>query len=163
MQCTHTATLALLLCACDFAAASESRHGARPSSEEHPAPTPILVPSVVSPRRSERAAARPAQPKVSEATTSVMRAGLASSDWMVRLATTEALGCFPSGAATTWLERQLADVEPDVRAAAITSLSYRPDARARSLLLSVQNDSTEELSLRVLAATAVTRPINPCE
>ncbi len=162
MQCTHAVTFALLLCACDFAAASESGHTSHPSSGQHLAPAPILVPSVASPGSSERTA-RPARAKVSEATTRVIHAGLASSDWMVRLATTEALGCFPSSAATTWLERRLADVEPDVRAAAITSLSYRPDARARSLLLSVQNDSTEELSLRVLAATAVTHPINPCE
>ena len=92
----------------------------------------------------------------------VLGDGLASEDWMTRLTATAALGCISGAEALSWLEHRLADVEEDVRATAIDSLAQREEPRALALLASVQNDTKEELSLRVLAAAALARPINPC-
>ena len=92
----------------------------------------------------------------------VLAEGLASVDWMTRLTATSAIACIPGGQALAWLEQRLADVEEDVRAEAIAGLARRPSPKARALLASVQDDDTEQLSLRVLAAGALARPINPC-
>tara|TARA_R110002073_G_scaffold164180_1_gene320348 strand:- start:2565 stop:2813 length:249 start_codon:yes stop_codon:yes gene_type:complete len=76
---------------------------------------------------------------------------------MTRLSAIEALDPVPDNLALPWLEQRLADVEPDVRAAAVSALGRREAPRALVLLLSVQNDASEELSIRVAAASAALR------
>lgn len=133
--------------------------------ETAPAPLPVRGAAMQSPRQDRSFAAPSAPASVSRATPEthqVVKAGLDSSDWMVRLSATSALGCLPGVPALNWLERQLADVEADVRAAAIEALRFRREPRALSLLVSVQDDTKEDLSLRVLAAAALSRPPSPC-
>ena len=101
--------------------------------------------------------------RLNENSLAVLDKGLGSKDWMVRLIATNALTCLPSSVALVRLEARLADVEPDVRAAAIQGLSSFRNQRAGALILSVQDDSTEELQLRVLAASATSRTFNNCK
>lgn len=136
----------------ETAAASAPRVVQQPARRER---------AFVAPTRRSRPAPAPAS-RATATTSTIIKGGLASANWMVRLTATSSLGCLPGSQALTWLERQLADVEPDVRAAAIESLRFRTEARALSLLVSVQDDDKEDLSLRVLAAAAVSRPITPC-
>jgi len=115
--------------------------------------------------------ARPQSPRrpavhrapLSAAAQQVFVEALTASDWMTRLAATQALGLLPGPQPLLWLEQRLADVEPDVRAAAVTQLALRCESRARALLLSVQDDESEELAIRVAAASGATHPRNPCQ
>ncbi len=127
-------------------------------------PSPVVatrpsspLPAVVVPRSPV-----PLRRSVGRDSLAVLEAAFASPDWMVRLSATQALRCVEHAAVVPWLEKRLADVEVDVRSAAVQSLHGRSQPHATALLRSVQNDTTEELSLRVLAATALIRPTTPC-
>ncbi len=146
-------SLSLALAACGDAEATDVSSAPRP---ERLAPLPPLRPVVV-----------PSTPRASASLSAegvaVLEAALASPDWMVRLTATQALLCLPHPSVVSWLEQRLGDVEPDVRAAAVHSLGGQTTPYSKTLLRSVQNDTTEELSIRVLATSALARPLNPCQ
>lgn len=101
-------------------------------------------------------------PEISSDSLAVLDLGLASKDWMVRLSATTALSCIDTRIALPRLERRLADVEPDVRVAALNALARNSEERSRVLIRSVRDDVSEELTLRVLAASHLIHPINNC-
>jgi HEAT repeat protein len=123
--------------------------------------------AVVEPERAAGVPARvaPSGAAVEPETLAVVRTGLASADYATRLVATDALGCAPATVAIQALERQLADPEEDVRAAAIAALhrqTPQADRMAQQLLRSVRDDDQEKLSLRVLAAAALINPPPSC-
>lgn len=161
-QPENLAVLLLLVCLFAIGACDEGRStyeaagsGSKPqhvrpataSALMRPPPTTTSSPTAVAP---------------SPETMAVLGAGLSSEDWMTRSLATSVLGCIPGSQSLLWLEQRLADVEEDVRAEAITGLAHRANLRARALLVSVQNDTEEQLSLRVLAASALARPTQTC-
>jgi HEAT repeat protein len=132
---------------------------AQPTSSARLAPVHAPLPIIP-------AASQPlptSQPDVAAATLAVLKMGLESSDWMVRLSATQALHSIVHPTALPWLEARLGDVEADVRAAAVLVLASRTEQHAAALLRSVQDDTTEDLSIRVLAASALAASANPCQ
>ncbi len=88
----------------------------------------------------------------------VLGQALAVSDFSARLLAVETLGLVADAWAFSELERKLGDPDADIRAAAILALGNRADARARELLLSIRDDETEDLDLRVLAIRTLLTP-----
>ena len=95
-------------------------------------------------------------------TKAVLVQALVDKDWLVRLTATLTLSRFPRNEALRHLEQRLGDPEPEIRAAAIEQLGVVASPRAVALLRSVQNDESEELSIRTLAAAAMITPANHC-
>mgnify|MGYP003631394488 CR=1 FL=1 len=158
MHSTHMSSRHLLLVAACLMSCSEAP--ASPPTRSVPVArgaAPRLTRRTPQPRFSPDRSARPKTPVLSTAARSLFSTALAHPDWMTRLSAIEALDPVPDNLALPWLEQRLADVEPDVRAAAVSALGRREAPRALVLLLSVQNDASEELSIRVAAASAALR------
>src|SRR5262249_5417065 len=102
----------------------------------------------------------PPPPSLDDKTVRVLTAGLSAKDYATRLTATEALAALPASVAIPALERQLADPDEHVRAAAVLALRKHHDHVATALLQSVRDDEREQLSLRVIAATALLT--SPC-
>ena len=122
-----------------------------------PSPVPVRRTGATAP---ERGATRVTS--VEGASWSVLMQGLGANDFATRLFATEALGCIHTAAAVAKLSHQLGDPEEDVRIAAVAALHRQLGAAARRELETVRDDEQESLVVRVLAASALVSPPQPC-
>ena len=88
----------------------------------------------------------------SAASLAVLRQALQSKDYETRLLAVQAVGDTRSPDLVAWLEHTLGDPEHDVRVATLDALGRIPSQRARELIRSVRDDTTEKLDVRALAA-----------
>ena len=91
------------------------------------------------------------------ASLAVLEQALASKDYATRLIAIEAVADGHADGLIGGLEHALGDPEHDVRMAAIEALDRLHSTRARALLLTVRDDTTEELDIRAVAAGALLR------
>ena len=96
-------------------------------------------------------------PSIDPASTAVLEKALSSKDYATRLIAVEAVGDSRAEALVGWLEHALGDPEHDVRMAAVESLDRLHSSRAFALLVTVRDDSSEELDIRAVAAAALLR------
>ena len=85
----------------------------------------------------------------------VLRLAVASKDYATRLIAIEAIADSGAEVLFPWLEECLGDPEHDVRMAAVDALHRFRSPRATALLASVRDDSSEDLDIRALAASAL--------
>lgn len=138
----------------------------RPAQPAHSRSLPFLAPEPAVSRRLHPTP--PIAPPVASGdsvdsrTWSVVVEGLEADDYATRLFATEALACVHTSAAIAKLARQLGDPEEDVRIAAVAALHRQPGDEARRQLETVRDDEQESLVVRVLAASALVSPPQPC-
>jgi HEAT repeat protein len=103
----------------------------------------------------------PAGPRQTQAldpaSVGVLKQAIESKDYATRLIAIEAVGDAHTDALAGWLEHALGDPEHDVRMAAIDALDRMHTPRALGLLLTVRDDTSEELDIRAVAAGALLR------
>ncbi len=87
----------------------------------------------------------------------VLKEALASRDYATRLVAIDAIANARAELLTGGLEHALGDPEHDVRIAAVDALDRIHTTRALALLITVRDDTTEELDVRAAAAGALLR------
>jgi HEAT repeat protein len=118
-----------------------------------PAPAPRRESSETRPAAGPAPSRSPA--RIDAATVDVLKQALESKDYATRLIAIEAIGETRAEMFLPWLERSLGDPEHDVRMATVDALQRFRSTRSLTLLLSVRDDTTEELDIRALAASAL--------
>ena len=96
-----------------------------------------------------------AGPSLNASSVAVLKAALADKDYATRLIAVEALGHARTDVVVPWLEHALGDPEHDVRMAAVEALISLRTARALGVVVSVRDDTSEDLDIRALAAAAL--------
>ncbi len=129
----------------------------RTGAERPPPPAP----RVTAPRPSGAApSSSRAQPAHDTASLAVLKQAIESKDYATRLIAIEAIAGSRADSLMPWLEHALGDPEHDVRMAVVDALERFHTARALSLLVSVRDDTTEDLDIRALAASALLEPLS---
>jgi HEAT repeat protein len=108
--------------------------------------------SAASPRPTARGA------ELDPASVAVLKQAIESKDYATRLIAIEAIGDVRAEALLPWLEHALGDPEHDVRMATVEALEKFHSPRAFALLVTVRDDTTEDLDVRALAASSVLSP-----
>jgi HEAT repeat protein len=87
----------------------------------------------------------------------VLERALASSEDATGLIAIEAIGDERADGLLGWLEHPLGDPEHDVRMAAVEALDKMHSPRSMGFLVTVRDDTTEELDVRAVVAGALLR------
>lgn len=117
----------------------------------------LAVESTVSPDRTQdhsQSSSGARLASLDAASSAVLRQALASKDYATRLIAVEALGRSKVDAVMPWLEHALGDPEHDVRMTAVEALDRMHSTGALTLLATVRDDTSEDLDIRALAASA---------
>ncbi len=154
MQCTHPlaacsmgVAITLFLAGCGDRQAPPNTAPGEPTTRSSPVrPVPVKVASQ---------APTPGAPPVDDASVAVLREALASEDWSTRIIAVETIGEIRAAGLVPWIETTLGDPEHDVRMAAVEALGEIPGEVSARLLRSVRDDTTEELDIRAIAASAL--------
>jgi hypothetical protein len=126
----------------------DGRIGVVPAaSPSSPGPEPTKVRPVPAAGRSPG--------RIDAASVDVLKQAIDSKDYATRLIAIEAIGATRVEMFLPWLERSLGDPEHDVRMATVDALGRFRSTRSLTLLVSVRDDTTEDLDIRALAASAL--------
>ena len=146
-------TAGLALAACSKAPRAEQTSVQEATHESVPLPESHADRHVVKPAGGPRPPGRGQE--VDQASVTVLKQAIESKDYATRLIAIEAIGDARAEFLLPWLEHALGDPEHDVRMAAIEALVRIRSARALALLATVRDDTTEDLDVRALAASAL--------
>lgn len=156
LTCTYKGTMrfvALFLLSWSCTPASSAQ---TPPRSAVPDRLPLPAAPVPTPQwsaRHERSSSQGGADGSSTKSTAVLRLAFDKANaYDARLTALDAIGQARLVGLLPLVESSLADPEHDVRLAAIEALAKLPHPRARVLLESVRDDTTEALELRVLAA-----------